>query len=156
MRFRTRCPRIWDLGIVNILSWRSLRTAKQKGHSDLLPPPPHSSPKRALKPSCGRYPPGTQRKGASLSLKIKGHCRKESWHIGLDSAPDLQWSQTYPLSVHSYQTWHRSAQVWTSWWLSSKELACQCRRHEFNPWCRKIPHTAEQPSLCATTAEPVL
>ena len=25
------------------------------------------------------------------------------------------------------------------WWLSSKESACQCRRHQFNPWVRKIP-----------------
>ena len=26
------------------------------------------------------------------------------------------------------------------WWLSGKESACQCRRHKFNPWSRKIPH----------------
>ena len=25
------------------------------------------------------------------------------------------------------------------WWLSGKESACQCRRHEFYPWVRKIP-----------------
>ena len=25
------------------------------------------------------------------------------------------------------------------WWLSGKESACQCRRHEFNPWVGKIP-----------------
>ena len=25
------------------------------------------------------------------------------------------------------------------WWLSSKESFCRCRRHEFNPWVRKIP-----------------
>ena len=25
------------------------------------------------------------------------------------------------------------------WWLSGKESACQCRRHGFNPWIRKIP-----------------
>ena len=24
------------------------------------------------------------------------------------------------------------------WWLSDKDLACQCRKHEFNPWVRKI------------------
>ena len=24
------------------------------------------------------------------------------------------------------------------WWLSSKELACQCRRHGFDPWSGKI------------------
>jgi len=25
------------------------------------------------------------------------------------------------------------------WWLSGKESACQCRRHRFHPWIRKIP-----------------
>ena len=25
------------------------------------------------------------------------------------------------------------------WWLSSKEATCQCRRHGFNSWARKIP-----------------
>ena len=25
------------------------------------------------------------------------------------------------------------------WWFSGKESACQCRRHRFNPWSRKIP-----------------
>ena len=24
-------------------------------------------------------------------------------------------------------------------WLSCKETACQCKRHRFNPWVRKIP-----------------
>ena len=24
-------------------------------------------------------------------------------------------------------------------WLSGKESACQCRRHGFSPWIRKIP-----------------
>ena len=25
------------------------------------------------------------------------------------------------------------------WWLSGKEPVCQCRRHGFHPWVRKIP-----------------
>ena len=29
-------------------------------------------------------------------------------------------------------------------------------RHGFKPWSRKIPHAAEQLSLCTTTTEPVL
>ena len=37
------------------------------------------------------------------------------------------------------------------WWLSIKESTCQCERHRFNPWSRKILHAAEQQSLCATT-----
>ena len=30
------------------------------------------------------------------------------------------------------------------WWLSGKESACQCRRHRFNPWSRKIPRAGGQ------------
>ena len=36
------------------------------------------------------------------------------------------------------------------WWLSGKKSACQCRRHGFDPWSRKIPQAVGQPSLCAT------
>ena len=25
------------------------------------------------------------------------------------------------------------------WWISGKESACQCRRHRFDPWVRKMP-----------------
>ena len=41
------------------------------------------------------------------------------------------------------------------WWLSGKESTCQCRRQRFDPRSRKISHTVEQLSLCATTTEPV-
>ena len=30
------------------------------------------------------------------------------------------------------------------WWLSGKEFTCQCRRHVFDPWSRKILHATEQ------------
>ena len=30
------------------------------------------------------------------------------------------------------------------WWLSGKESACQCRRHRFDTWSRKIPHATEK------------
>ena len=30
---------------------------------------------------------------------------------------------------------------------------CQCRRHRFKPWSRKIPHASGQLSPCATTTE---
>ena len=36
-----------------------------------------------------------------------------------------------------------------------KESTCQCRRHRFGPWSRKIPYV-EQLSLCTTTVGPVL
>ena len=37
-----------------------------------------------------------------------------------------------------------------------KNLTCQCRRHGFKPWSRKIPQAKEQLSPCTTTVEPVL
>ena len=42
------------------------------------------------------------------------------------------------------------------WWLSGEESACQCRRHRFNPWSRKIPYVEGQPSPCTATSGPVL
>ena len=38
--------------------------------------------------------------------------------------------------------------------LSSKEPACQCRRHGFNPSFREGPTAMEQLSPCANTANP--
>ena len=40
------------------------------------------------------------------------------------------------------------------WWLSGRESTCQCRRHGFDPWSRKIPHAAEQLGPGTTTIEP--
>ena len=49
------------------------------------------------------------------------------------------------------------------WRLSSRESICQCRRHGFDPWARKIPHVAEHlspwpqlQSLCSRAQEPQL
>ena len=39
---------------------------------------------------------------------------------------------------------------------SGKESACQCRRHGFDSWSKKIPPAAEQLSPCLTATEPVL
>ena len=40
------------------------------------------------------------------------------------------------------------------WWLSGKEPVCQCRRHGFNPWIRKIPwRKAWQPTSVFLTRE---
>ena len=41
------------------------------------------------------------------------------------------------------------------WWPSVEEFSSHCRRHSFGPWFGNIPHAAEQPSLFATTMEPV-
>ena len=62
--FRTHEPQICHLGILNALSWRSMKKwQKQEGHFD-LPPSPH-------KTLLWEVPPYTPRKGASLSLKTK-------------------------------------------------------------------------------------
>ena len=42
------------------------------------------------------------------------------------------------------------------WQFNGKESACQCRRHELDPWSGKIPHAEKQLAPWATTTEPVL
>ena len=45
--------------------------------------------------------------------------------------------------IHRYESqarlegWGEKTEI--PWWLNGKESACQCRRHRFNPWVRKIP-----------------
>ena len=42
------------------------------------------------------------------------------------------------------------------WWLSDKESICQSRRHEFDPWVRKIPWRRKwQPTLVPLPGNPV-
>ena len=43
-----------------------------------------------------------------------------------------------------------------SWCYSGWESACQCRRHRFECWSRKITHATEQQNPRATATEPVL
>ena len=33
----------------------------------------------------------------------------------------------------------KKRQTGLPWWLSGKESTCQCRRHRFDPWVRKVP-----------------
>ena len=62
----------------------------------------------------------------------------------------------YQLSHQGSQINITGKQTGLPWWLSGKRLACQCRRHGFDPWSGKIPHAAKQLSPCTTTFEPVL
>ena len=39
-------------------------------------------------------------------------------------------------------------------WWSGYESTCQCKRHRFDTWSRKMPHAARQLSLCTTSAGP--
>ena len=51
---------------------------------------------------------------------------------------------------------HQEMRNGTSLVSQCKESACQCSRHEFNPWSRKIPHATEQLSLWDTAIKPGL
>ena len=51
---------------------------------------------------------------------------------------------------------HYFSPVGLPWWLSGKESACHCSRHEFRPWSGRIPYTTERLNPYTTTAEPVL
>lgn len=74
------------LGIWGIFSWRSLRKRQ----------------KQAIKPSCERFPPCTQRKGSSLSPKTKG-CQGESWQTQLAVSPSLL-GLPHLLNLYFYRT----------------------------------------------------
>ena len=56
------------------------------------------------------------------------------------------------INLNTFQGFPNSS----SWWLRGKESACQFSGHEFYPWSRKIPYTAEQLISCPETTEPVL
>ena len=46
----------------------------------------------------------------------------------------------HPYNWNGLNVWSRPNHITgLPWWLSGKESACQCRRHKFNPWVRKIP-----------------
>ena len=63
---------------------------------------------------------------------------------------------SYLTMVYSTKHKYLLKRVGLPLWLSGKESACQCRRHRFYPWSRKILLSVEQLSPCTTTAEPVL
>lgn len=70
MGFRTRYPQRQHFGILNLLSWRSLRKWQtQEGHSDLLP-------ETGLQTLLWEVPSLIGRKGASSSLlRCQGGCK---------------------------------------------------------------------------------
>ena len=52
------------------------------------------------------------------------------------------FSKNEPQEVHFRSSFIRDRR------LSRKESACQCGRHRFEPWSRKIPQAMEQPRPC--------
>ena len=81
----------------------------------------------------------------------KNRTQLNDFHFPL-SLFTFTWTYIAPL-VYLFNTWLYHG---LPWWLSVKESTCQCRRHEFNPWSRKMPHAMEQLSLCTTIIEPTL
>ena len=57
---------------------------------------------------------------------------------------------------HSHRLTHYKLAHRLPWWLRGIESTCECRRHGFDPWSRRIPHALEQLSLCAPVIEAVL
>ena len=55
------------------------------------------------------------------------------------------WHSTFFMAQLSHLYITAGFESWPSgkcgllWWFSAKESTCQCRRHEFDPWVRKIP-----------------
>ena len=70
MGIRTCYPKIWHLGMLNILKLKEFEK-KAETRMSLWPSPHPSSLKYVMRASCERCPPYTQRKGASLSIKTK-------------------------------------------------------------------------------------
>ena len=69
------------------------------------------------------------------------------WPVYLKTLAIKTETCEYPVCGKIQQAWPPSPHSWLSrthlirlpWWLSSKEPACQCRRHRFDPWVGKIP-----------------
>ena len=43
--------------------------------------------------------------------------------------------------------WIRKESKGLPWWLRGTESACQCKRHRFDSWVRKIPHRRKEQSM---------
>ena len=76
-------------------------------------------------------------------------------HFSLTSDPFILVLS--PLNQHATSKMNNNQQyLGLPLWLSGKESTCQCRRHRFDPWPRKIAQATVPPSLLATTIKPVL
>ena len=78
--------------------------------------------------------------------------KKSSWYM-LAIWEDIHAIDCFFLFTKCMLYWRISR---LPWWLSGKESTCQCWRHGFDPWSRRIPPAMGQLSLCATTTEPML
>ena len=75
--------------------------------------------------------------------------KKSSWYM-LAIWEDIHAIDCFFLFTKCMLYWRISR---LPWWLSGKESTCQCWRHGFDPWSRRIPPAMGQLSLCATTTD---
>ena len=73
-----------------------------------------------------------------LSSSSSSRVYKECLQINKEKTTQSKMSKGYEMAICRKGIWG------LPWWLSGKESACQCRRHRFNPWSRKISHVTEQ------------
>ena len=83
--------------------------------------------------------------GICIPFNILGLCyysRYNPWTSSISKLQSLLEIHSLGFSLDLNQNLHLNRiSRWyrLPWWLRSKEPACQCRRHGFDPWVRKIP-----------------
>ena len=76
--------------------------------------------------------------------------------LSMEDSKQEYWSGLLLSSPPRRHKWQKKEMTGLPWWLSGAESACQCKRHEFDPWSGKIPHAVKQLSPRTTTIKPVL
>lgn len=132
MRFRTQCLGIWGPWHSEYFKLKGVWELQSRKVTVTSSPSSLFFPQTSLKPPVG----GTLLAPRGRSILVsedKGTLQKRILTNSLDSAPNLQWSQTYPITLLWVSTLIKPgtevAKVQNfPLWLSGKELACQGRR----------------------------
>ena len=89
-----------------------------------------------------------------LSAMSRIVCMWVSVYLSQLEFVDLCFEYSYFSYFEWYLLFDLESSIGLPWWLSGKESTCQCRRHGFDPWSEKIPHTLGQLSPWVTSTEP--
>ena len=99
---------------------------------ELSPPHPHYPPPTPLPPATSTPPLHTHTgqmvkrgNGEGVRKSCRDSLMNDPWYAG------SQYPQIITTKGYAWQGLH--------WSLSGKESTCQCRRHRFNLWVKKIP-----------------